>query len=1841
MKTRTKKGLMRTASGMVAAVMLSVNAMSAVPVIKPIDASAGTISNLVTGKFAAIGLEYFERAVMRGLTEAATQTQNEAISEILTKTKRVLSNPTSNALSDLTKLCKQIDMEVKAIDQKITANNAEMSKRIEELKGLVAYGTYSGYAEKMGKLDTTYSDLSGYYNELITAANNYCNDQSEANLKELQKKYATLEVLYNGANGDKTVVNFNFANDCDDLAMLLSPYNPSTPIDYSVDVSDSSKWGAPEIRLTYISSFYEMVSPQDPFDHQLYSDMSMQYTKAATVVYHYLNAYELYILYASQKIYSTPVSDLGISTIKSEKDKSVYIERLWDDYNKCAYKLERALAQMVEPYDDLLSGAMREYDINSTICFNGMRDQIDPSESYTSELPFNEETSYRNKTSDVMETAQVRPAGSNTTYYFRQNTDTQPAVTVGDLYYHAFDIITHIGLAPTGYNSITTYTCDYYNLFKATPVYPAGLSSVSKESDLLTLIDTENYTLYENDLMAYLNGNGVPYLPNIAHNGSSDMSGDALKAGQFLFTPEYEWFDTLNYDIDFRLVNVSKCISKDDCAANAQQVMVDAEDTFRDNSDTYDHQEVLTVYKGEPEITLNLGGKSEHAEVKAVSRQTGAEVKPGDNTLKSGDVVELKIKPEEGYKISALRLGDKRSKDAGNTEDKWLLQQFVYPDDEYGPMSGVKTDSDGYYCFDINVPFRDAYILVDTAAASSYNTAQLVIPEKSADKNGELMFGDLSDASEKLYAKGDTVTIDVLPYEGKNCTGIKITDKDGNVLSGVSASEVEKTWALTPTAKEYTFTMPDKAVKIEAKYGNAYAVELDKASTDASLDINFSLSGIMNDSWQDEKLYFAEGETVSISAEPVDSKHYVSKVKAVSVPSMDSLEVKSVKKDGKTTYSFTMPASDVSVSAEAKEYKSGEYGVQLEGDGLYFTDADEKGLSYVRKAAGETVNFMIDGKYLHDGYTPKVRDAAGSSVNYLKNGDGSFSFTMPASDVVITLEKTGAVTHFYENGICKYCGKYEKAEKNSEGFYEITNAGNFLWFAGLVNNDHADGCADFAQSDRCAKAVLTDDIDLENRSFMNIGDVGSSTFSPTSFGGVFDGQGHTISNFSADGSENHTGMFGCCENAEIKDLTVKGTITANTKNTRYGLILTSASTKLSGITSYVDIKGDQPVEYAGGICAVMTGNDGYIDRCVNFGDIDLKAYGGASLAAGICASQYSRCAVTNCANIAWVRLDGGKAAGIAADLTFSGGSVENCYNYYSCANEIVARQSNTTVKNCFDSKTDNSRYRSGEIGYLLNNGVTDGTQAWYQDIDNGKGPDNYPLPYTDKGTIYQTESGYSNYDGGKKPEVDDVTIDTYDELVAFAGDVANSYSKYGASSVKLGANIKAPDDSVWSLAIGSEDKPFNGTFDGQGYVIIGLNVDIAENGGLFGVIGEKGIVKDLMVLDCDFNKQSALAGGIAAVNNGRIDHCTSGHNLDPKTVLDVNGKKIKVSDYNSNVTGTKSGGIAAVNNGTITGSRTGAYVSGPDCGGIAYENNGSIYGCANNGSVGTNSVSCKSSGGLTNINNGEINSSYNSGKVNCYNKKYASVAVVNNSDKVNSTFYSDINGIPAVGDGSKQLNDSNKSVKNSDMLTDAFVETLASVTDDTVRWHRAQYGKTYFNQGYPTIKGRFLEQRMLSTGKLTVKGLMHKGLNVSYAEADGIEGIGDGADRYYKLSMTDKDGNYVPGELWCGGVSISVPVSSDSAEIKVFMLDGSEEIIVPVIENGIATFELAEPLSFAVDEDPRNDDSSSQNDSSSRKEKASPADENPATGTGALAGMTAMLLLGAVMVIKKREANEK
>ena len=440
------------------------------------------------------------------------------------------------------------------------------------------------------------------------------------------------------------------------------------------------------------------------------------------------------------------------------------------------------------------------------------------------------------------------------------------------------------------------------------------------------------------------------------------------------------------------------------------------------------------------------------------------------------------------------------------------------------------------------------------------------------------------------------------------------------------------------------------------------------------------------------------------------------------------------------------------------------------------------------------------------------------------------------------------------------------------------------------------------------------------------------------------------------------------------------------------------------------------------------------------------------------------------------------------------------------------------------------------------------------------------------------------------PEPSEHGISTYEELVAFAQSV-NGGNNF--DSAFLETNIIAPEGSVWSQPIGTDDKPFMGTFDGKGYGIISLNVNCGDNGGLFGVIGESGTVKDLMVIDCDFAADSTYAGGIAAVNNGTIDHCTSGVNMPANLKIKLpSGKKITPADYNSLVTGTYAGGIAAINNGTITGTRSGAFVSGVNCGGVAAQNNGRIYGCANNGAVGSTYKSCEKSGGIAAENSGSIGCSYNSGKVFCGNAANLGAIVGSNSSAdVTNSFYSDLNSLNPVGSGTA-IDSTNKLVKDETMLTSSFVDTLNGVTDDTLTWRQSKYGDTYFNEGYPTIEGRFLQNRALNLmNGMTLKGMMHGSLQINLAEADKdseeyqalAQQAGSGA-TVYNAVTTDENGNYIPAELWiAGGLTLSVPVKS--ADAKLLTVNENNEIVTvepDSVENGVATFTVASPNTFAV-----------------------------------------------------------
>ena len=154
----------------------------------------------------------------------------------------------------------------------------------------------------------------------------------------------------------------------------------------------------------------------------------------------------------------------------------------------------------------------------------------------------------------------------------------------------------------------------------------------------------------------------------------------------------------------------------------------------------------------------------------------------------------------------------------------------------------------------------------------------------------------------------------------------------------------------------------------------------------------------------------------------------------------------------------------------------------------------------------------------------------------------------------------------------------------------------------------------------------------------------------------------------------------------------------------------------------------------------------------------------------------------------------------------------------------------------------------------------------------------------------------------------------------------------------LTADINLTGETWTPIGSGfSSSTGYQGTFDGQGHRITGLAITTdnphGESAALFGGIGGNGEVKNLQLVDVDYDvKQGGASGGIAWDNFGTITACSV-----TGTIAAASGSV---------------GGIAVVNYGTITacwfkGSITGYRFAG----GIAAFNYNDVSACYWNGNV--------------------------------------------------------------------------------------------------------------------------------------------------------------------------------------------------------------------------------------------------------------------------------------------------
>lgn len=183
--------------------------------------------------------------------------------------------------------------------------------------------------------------------------------------------------------------------------------------------------------------------------------------------------------------------------------------------------------------------------------------------------------------------------------------------------------------------------------------------------------------------------------------------------------------------------------------------------------------------------------------------------------------------------------------------------------------------------------------------------------------------------------------------------------------------------------------------------------------------------------------------------------------------------------------------------------------------------------------------------------------------------------------------------------------------------------------------------------------------------------------------------------------------------------------------------------------------------------------------------------------------------------------------------------------------------------------------------------------------------------------------GY-NYDTNTKT----YTVYNADGLLAWA-EAAQSDLSFNCT---LTADIDLTGKKWTPIGDGvTSEYGYQGTFDGQGHRITGLAITTdnpsGESAALFGGIGGNGEVKNLQLVDVDFNViQNGVASGIAMSNYGTITACS------------VTG------DLSS--TGGYVGGIATSNIGSIIGCWfDGNLTSGLGNGGIAGLNYSTITAC--------------------------------------------------------------------------------------------------------------------------------------------------------------------------------------------------------------------------------------------------------------------------------------------------------
>ena len=440
-------------------------------------------------------------------------------------------------------------------------------------------------------------------------------------------------------------------------------------------------------------------------------------------------------------------------------------------------------------------------------------------------------------------------------------------------------------------------------------------------------------------------------------------------------------------------------------------------------------------------------------------------------------------------------------------------------------------------------------------------------------------------------------------------------------------------------------------------------------------------------------------------------------------------------------------------------------------------------------ASGESIEFEssasitnLDKLIVEDGATILIDGAehkhnTNGNITYIWQDDKEHTKGVACKDCPIGYVTKETKSHNYNSqGFCTECDAYQPAvlttdkydidnDDSKDKVYEIGNAGQLYWFAGLVN-----GTLSGVEQNVSANAVLTADIVVNKNVLKSDGTLNEGTFkewtpitgsSNSTYSGIFDGQNHTISGLYFNQEDSYdVGLFGRnngkIANAGILDSYFYGTskVGGVCGNNYTGTITNCYNTgsvsglgNLGGVSGYnytgsiTDCYNIGSVSGSEGNVGGVNGwNKGSITNCYNVGSVS-----GTEHYVGGVNGYNDGGTITNCYNTGSSVSGSGYVGGVNGR---NQGTITNCYNTSSVSGKeryvggVIGRnESNATITNCYydstiytgnaiganDGTTEKvegkttKQFKTGEVAYLLQNGQSE--EIWGQTI----GTDTYPV----------------------------------------------------------------------------------------------------------------------------------------------------------------------------------------------------------------------------------------------------------------------------------------------------------------------------------------------------------------------------------------------------------------------------------------------------------------------------------------------------------------------------------